>query len=417
MSDIDNESSAAFFSDVIQSTGSRRSLDSNLETLLINMAKLFSQQLVQKSADAARLRASNDANSNATNTSSISTKNSIMVEDIRFVLRHKWRIDPSGEHIEIEASDKKNITVIHLKTPLDSDAKIVEITGMVDGRNQLVCDTCITFTDEQCQNFGLLAVARTKPITSIIRRAQSTTAASSTNTNLPAPNVMKINVGQRQQLTDFGQYVAECLPKFVQHAQMTSTNELEILIHPDGITPVITFLKDHTNGQFVSLADITAIDVPTRVYRFELIYNLLSLRYNSRIRVKTYTDELMPVPSICEIFECANWYEREIWDMYGIYFVNHPDLRRILTDYGFEGHPMRKDFPLSGYTEVRYDEEVKRVVIEPLELTQDYRKFDLSSPWEAFPKFRSTPHDTKQQDQQQKLPSSSQDQKKPEEKK
>ncbi|CAF0934693.1 unnamed protein product [Didymodactylos carnosus] len=409
MSDIDNESSAAFFSDVIQSTGSRRSLDSNLETLLINMAKLFSQQLVQKSADAARLRASNDANSNATNTSSISTKNSIMVEDIRFVLRHKWRmseygqpqvhsringsmlsqfvnkpvcvigevknIDPSGEHIEIEASDKKNITVIHLKTPLDSDAKIVEITGMVDGRNQLVCDTCITFTDEQCQNFGLLAVARTKPITSIIRRAQSTTAASSTNTNLPAPNVMKINVGQRQQLTDFGQYVAECLPKFVQHAQMTSTNELEILIHPDGITPVITFLKDHTNGQFVSLADITAIDVPTRVYRFE------------------------------------------IWDMYGIYFVNHPDLRRILTDYGFEGHPMRKDFPLSGYTEVRYDEEVKRVVIEPLELTQDYRKFDLSSPWEAFPKFRSTPHDTKQQDQQQKLPSSSQDQKKPEEKK
>ncbi|CAF1661377.1 unnamed protein product, partial [Didymodactylos carnosus] len=124
-------------------------------------------------------------------------------------------------------------------------------------------------------------------------------------------SIMKVDVAQRKQLTDFGQYVAECLPKFVQSIQMTSTNELEVLIHPDGITPVISFLKDHTNGQFVSLADITAIDVPTRVYRFELIYNLLSLRYNSRIRLKTYTDELLPVPSICEIFECANWYERE----------------------------------------------------------------------------------------------------------
>lgn len=119
-----------------------------------------------------------------------------------------------------------------------------------------------------------------------------------------------------------------------------------------------------------------------------MIYNLLSLRFNSRVRVKTYTDEITPVASICDLFEAANWMEREVWDMYGVYFTNHPDLRRILTDYGFEGHPMRKDFPLPGYTECRYDEEQKRVVIEPIELTQDYRKFDLSTPWETFPKVK-----------------------------
>ncbi|CAG2181013.1 unnamed protein product, partial [Oppiella nova] len=135
--------------------------------------------------------------------------------------------------------------------------------------------------------------------------------------------------------------------------------------------------------------DICGVDVPTRQYRFEIVYNLLSLRYNSRIRVKTYTDELTPIESICELFKGANWYEREIWDMFGVFFINHPDMRRILTDYGFEGHPFRKDFPLSGYTECRYDDEVKRVVIEPLEMTQEFRKFDLQSPWEQFPNFRS----------------------------
>ena len=208
----------------------------------------------------------------------------------------------------------------------------------------------------------------------------------------------------RKTLVDFGQYVAECLPRFVQHVQITSTNELEILIHPDGIFSVIAFLKDHTNAQFSSLSDITAIDVPTRTYRFEVrfshfdvmrhdrsvqrSYKLLSLRFSSRGGVKTYTDEITPVASICDLFEAANWMEREVWDMYGVYFTNHPDLRRILTDYGFEGHPLRKDFPLPGYTEVRYDEEQKRVVIEPIELTQDYRKFDLSTPWETFPKVK-----------------------------
>ena len=115
---------------------------------------------------------------------------------------------------------------------------------------------------------------------------------------------------------------------------------------------------------------------------------MLSIRFNSRIRVKTYTDEITPISSINEVYRAANWYEREIWDMYGVFFSNHPDLRRILTDYGFEGHPQRKDFPLSGYVEVRYDEEKRRCVVEPLELTQEFRKFELSTPWEQFPNFR-----------------------------
>ncbi|VVD02840.1 NADH dehydrogenase [ubiquinone] iron-sulfur protein 3, mitochondrial [Leptidea sinapis] len=205
------------------------------------------------------------------------------------------------------------------------------------------------------------------------------------------PTVAKIDMLQKSQLIDFGKYVAECLPKFVQKVQITSGNELEVLVATEGIIPVLQFLKDHHSGQFASLVDIAGMDVPSRPNRFEIIYNLLSLRYNARVRVKTYTDELTPIDSACEVFKAANWYEREIWDMYGVFFANHPDLRRILTDYGFEGHPFRKDFPLSGYVELRYDDEQKRVVVEPLELAQEFRRFELSAPWEQFPNFRGNP--------------------------
>lgn len=123
------------------------------------------------------------------------------------------------------------------------------------------------------------------------------------------------------------------------------------------------------------VADITAVDYPTRNMRFEVVYNMLSIRHNSRIRVKTYADEATPVPSICSLYDGANWYEREVYDLFGVFFVGHPDLRRIMTDYGFDGHPLRKDFPLTGYTEIRYDEEKKRIVVEPLELTQAFRDF------------------------------------------
>lgn len=138
----------------------------------------------------------------------------------------------------------------------------------------------------------------------------------------------------------------------------------------------MTFLKYHTAAEFTMVADITAVDYPTRDARFEVVYNLLSVRHNSRIRVKTYADEATPVPSVTSLYDGANWYEREVYDLFGVFFVGHPDLRRIMTDYGFDGHPLRKDFPLTGYTEIRYDEEKKRIVVEPLELTQAFRNFE-----------------------------------------
>jgi len=190
---------------------------------------------------------------------------------------------------------------------------------------------------------------------------------------------------KRKQLLNFGTYAGQCLPKYVQKIRLTHGNELELLIAPQGILPVITFLKDHTNSQFYSISDITAVDVPSRLNRFEIVYNFLSIKYCSRIRVKTYTDEMTPIDSISEIFQGANWYEREVYDMFGVYFANHPDLRRILTDYGFEGHPFRKDFPLTGYEELRYDDELERIIYEPVELAQEFRKFSLDSPWEQFP--------------------------------
>ena len=157
----------------------------------------------------------------------------------------------------------------------------------------------------------------------------------------------------------------------------------QIYISPDGVVPVFSFLKYHTAAEFTQVSDITAVDYPTRDQRFEVVYNLLSVRHNSRIRVKTYADEASPVPSITGLYDGANWYEREVYDMFGVFFVGHPDLRRIMTDYGFDGHPLRKDFPLTGYTELRYDEEKKRIVVEPLELTQAFRNFEGgSSAWE-----------------------------------
>uniref|UniRef100_A0A060T7P6 ARAD1C29282p n=1 Tax=Blastobotrys adeninivorans TaxID=409370 RepID=A0A060T7P6_BLAAD len=185
-----------------------------------------------------------------------------------------------------------------------------------------------------------------------------------------------------EQLHRYGQYVLTCLPKYVQKFSVWK-DELSLFVPPQGIPVVMNFLKLHTSAQFKSVMDVTAVDFPSRKNRFEVVYNLLSVRHNARIRVKTYASETSPVPSIARLFEGANWYERETYDMFGVFFDGHPDLRRILTDYGFEGHPLRKDFPLTGYTEVRYDEEKHRVVYEPLELTQAFRNFSAgSTAWE-----------------------------------
>lgn len=201
-------------------------------------------------------------------------------------------------------------------------------------------------------------------------------------------------------LHKYGTWLMGCLPKYIQQFSVWK-DELTIFICPSGVIPVLQFLKckissslahrpsdfcpGNTSAEFTQISDITAVDYPTRDQRFEVVYNLLSVRHNSRIRVKTYADEASPVPSVTSVFEGANWYEREVYDMFGVFFAGHPDLRRIMTDYGFDGHPLRKDFPLTGYTEIRYDEEKKRIVTEPLELTQAFRNFEGgSSAWEQI---------------------------------
>ncbi|MFK7901384.1 MAG: NADH-quinone oxidoreductase subunit C [Nitratireductor sp.] len=159
--------------------------------------------------------------------------------------------------------------------------------------------------------------------------------------------------------------------------------ELSIVIKRDDILDCLQFLRDDPQTQFVNIIDIAGVDYPEREERFEVVYHLLSPRLNARLRIKLSTDEDTPVKSVTSIYPGADWFEREAWDMYGILFTGHPDLRRLLTDYGFEGHPLRKDFPLTGYVEVRYDDEVKRVVYEPVELRQEFRNFDFLSPWEG----------------------------------
>jgi NADH-quinone oxidoreductase subunit C len=162
-----------------------------------------------------------------------------------------------------------------------------------------------------------------------------------------------------------------------------SFGDVSIDVSRDRIVEVLKKLRDDPKCQFEVLIDICGVDYPERELRFDVVYHLLSPRLNQRLRVKVATDETSPVPSVNEVFPAANWYEREAYDLYGIRFTGHPDLRRLLTDYGFQGYPLRKDFPLTGYVEVRYDDEKKRVVYEPVKLTQEFRDFDFESPWEG----------------------------------
>ena len=183
-------------------------------------------------------------------------------------------------------------------------------------------------------------------------------------------------------LIDLGEHIASVQETAVRESGVVH-GELTIVIHCDRIREILRFLRDDPTCRFTTLIDICGVDYPARTERFEVVYHLLSMHLNQRIRVKLSTDEDTPVDSVVELFPVAGWFEREAFDMYGITFDGNPDLRRLLTDYGFEGHPLRKDFPLSGYVEVRWDEEQKRVVYEPVELVQDYRDFDFMSPWEG----------------------------------
>jgi NADH-quinone oxidoreductase subunit C len=183
-------------------------------------------------------------------------------------------------------------------------------------------------------------------------------------------------------LDTLGRTIAGALPSSVTGYEV-AFHELNVTANARDIVSVMRFLRDDPRCLFWNLIDITAVDWPAREQRFDVVYHLLSPKHNVRVRVKVPTGEATPVPSIIEVFAGADWFERETYDLYGIVFTGHPDMRRILTDYGFEGHPLRKDFPLTGFVEVRYDDELKRVVYEPVRLTQEFRNFDFLSPWEG----------------------------------
>jgi NADH-quinone oxidoreductase subunit C len=191
------------------------------------------------------------------------------------------------------------------------------------------------------------------------------------------------------KLKELAEYLSAAVQGAVTGAAITTEihhGELSCRVARDALIGVLGFLRDDPRCRFTMLCDICGVDHPDRAERFEVVYHLLSMTLNQRIRVKVATDEEQPVPSAVGLYSCAGWWEREAWDLFGIYFSGNPDLRRILTDYGFEGHPLRKDFPLTGYVELRYDEDQKRVVYEPVRLKQEFRSFDFLSPWEGMDK-------------------------------
>ena len=184
------------------------------------------------------------------------------------------------------------------------------------------------------------------------------------------------------KLNALGQTIVGALPgAALDHS--IAFNQLTVAVKADRIVEVVKFLRDDPALRFVNFTDVTAVDHPEREKRFDVVYHFLSPTLNTRIRLRAEADETTQVPSIIDVFPGADWFERETYDLYGVIFVGHPDMRRLLTDYGFEGHPLRKDFPLTGFVEVRYDDEQKRVVYEPVRLNQEFRNFDFLSPWEG----------------------------------
>jgi len=185
-----------------------------------------------------------------------------------------------------------------------------------------------------------------------------------------------------ETLDRLGASIAEALAPAVT-GHKVAFGELTLAARAEDIVKVVTLLRDDPRYQFSCVIDVTAVDWPAREQRFDVVYHLLSPKKNRRVRIKVEVDEKTPVPSIISVFPGADWFERETYDLYGVLFTGHPDMRRILTDYGFEGHPLRKDFPLTGFVEVRWDDEQKRVVYDPVRLAQEFRNFDFLSPWEG----------------------------------
>ena len=185
-----------------------------------------------------------------------------------------------------------------------------------------------------------------------------------------------------EALQELASYIGEVRGGLITGSSI-AFGELTLTATGDKIIDLLTFLRDDVQCSFINLIDVCGVDWPAREDRFDVVYHLLSPRQNLRVRIKVATGEFSPVPAACAVYPGGDWFEREAYDMYGILFTGHPDLRRILTDYGFEGHPLRKDFPTTGFVEVRYDDEVKRVVYEPVQLRQEFRNFDFLSPWEG----------------------------------
>jgi NADH-quinone oxidoreductase subunit C len=185
-----------------------------------------------------------------------------------------------------------------------------------------------------------------------------------------------------EALNELVEQIQAALPNEIVKLDV-ALGEITLEVELSHIVPVLRTLRDRPNLEFISFIDICGVDYPSREKRFDVVYHLLSPRQNARVRLKVQTDEVTPVPSATAVFSGADWFEREAYDLYGILFTGHPELRRILTDYGFDGYPLRKDFPLTGYVEVRYDDEQKRVVYEPVRLQQEFRNFDFLSPWEG----------------------------------
>jgi len=185
-----------------------------------------------------------------------------------------------------------------------------------------------------------------------------------------------------EELNDLGAHITSAIENDIRGFEVAH-GELTVEARADRICQVLQFLRDDPLAKFLVLIDLTGVDYPGRAKRFDVVYHLLSMHNNLRIRVKAKVGEEETIPSVTGVYPCADWFEREAFDMYGIVFSGHPDLRRILTDYGFEGYPLRKDFPLTGHVEVRYDDEQKRVVYEPVKLVQEFRNFDYLSPWEG----------------------------------
>ena len=186
----------------------------------------------------------------------------------------------------------------------------------------------------------------------------------------------------QQALKDLANHLDTTLGDYLQSSEIR-LGELTLRVHGDALERIIKFLRDDSACHFEMLVDVCGVDYPDRSPRFDIVYNLLSYNLNQRLRIKVKAGEESQIPSVAEIYPAAGWFEREVWDLYGVFFSGHRDLRRILTDYGFDGHPLRKDFPLTGFVEVRYDDERKRVVYDPVKLPQEFRKFDFLSPWEG----------------------------------